>query len=212
MEITWLGHSCFRLKGRDVTVVCDPPAPSTGYKLGRPAADVVTVSHAHPGHSSIESCGGTPRLIEGPGEYEVGGVLIAGVQTFHDAKRGAERGKNTAFIIEFEELRICHLGDLGHVPTAEQTEQLSGIDILMTPVGGGSTIDAAAAAEVVSLLEPKYVIPMHYRTPLTSAPLESLDPFLKEMGAMESKSQTHLMVTRASLPAEAQVIVLEVRK
>ncbi|HTE84019.1 MAG TPA: MBL fold metallo-hydrolase, partial [Dehalococcoidia bacterium] len=172
MEITWLGHSCFRLRSRETTVVTDPPSAEKGYSLPNLTATIVTVSHGHPGHNASALCGGSPRVIEGPGEYEVGGVLIAGVRTYHDDKHGQDRGPNTAFVIELEELRLCHLGDLGHIPTAEQREAMSDIDVLMIPVGGHSTIDGAGAAEVASLLEPKIVIPMHYRTDLFAGELE----------------------------------------
>lgn len=212
MEISWLGHSCFRLRSRETTVVTDPPARSSGYTISSLSADVITVSHQHPGHNAVQSCAGNPRIIDGPGEYEVAGVLIDGVWTYHDANQGRERGRNTAYVIEMEDLRVCHLGDLGHIPTAEQTEAMSDIDILLTPVGGHSTIDAAAAAEVVSLLEPKLVIPMHYRTGLSTAELDPLDPFLKQMGLAEVSPQSRLTVTASNLPAQTQVVVLDLRR
>jgi L-ascorbate metabolism protein UlaG (beta-lactamase superfamily) len=212
MELQWLGHSCFRIRGRDTTIITDPPARSTGYALSSLAADVVTVSHQHPGHNAVEACTGDPRIIEGPGEYEVAGVLIDGVATFHDNNHGLDRGRNTAYVIEIEELRICHLGDLGHVPTAEQSEAMGEIDILLAPVGGHHTIDAAAAAEVVSLLEPKVVVPMHYRTEVVRADLDALDPFLKQMGLGEIASQPRLTITPSNLPTQTQVVVLDLRK
>lgn len=212
MEITWLGHSCFRLKSRDTTVIMDPPAAESGYATSKQAANIVTVSHEHPAHNAVENCAGAPRVIRGPGEYEVAGVLIEGVRTFHDAEQGRNLGTNTAYVVEIEELRICHLGDLGHIPSAEQTEELSNIDILLTPVGGGSTIDAAAAAEVISLLEPKIVIPMHYRTEQGGDGLAPLDPFLKQMSLTETPPQPRLVVTRSNLPLETQVVVLDARK
>ena len=212
MEINWLGHSCFRVRSRETTIVTDPPSAASGYSLPNIAATIVTVSHAHPGHNASELCGGTPRIIEGPGEYEVAGVLIAGVRTYHDDKHGQERGRNTAFVIELEDVRLCHLGDLGHIPTAEQREAMSDIDVLMVPVGGHSTIDAAGAAEVISLLEPKIVIPMHYRTDLLAGDLEPLEPFLKQMGVAELAPQARLSVTPSNLPAQTQVVVLELRR
>lgn len=211
MEITWLGHAGFRLKGREMTVIMDPP-PSEGGASATLAADIVTVSHDHAGHNAVEACSGEPRLIVGPGEYEVAGVLIDGVQTYHDGRKGQERGRNTAYVVEIEELRICHLGDLGHIPTAEQTEALSNIDVLLAPVGGHSTIDAAAAAEVISLLEPKIVVPMHYQSEGSAAELDPLDRFLKQMGLAEVTPQPRLTISRSNLPAEAQVVVLEARR
>jgi len=213
MEITWLGHSCFRLRGRDAAVLTDPCAKSTGYSIGRPQADIVTVSHDHPAHNNVAAVAGAPRVIEGPGEFEVAGVLIMGIRTFHDGERGERLGKNTAYVLEVDDVRICHLGDLGHVPTAAQVEELSGVDILLAPVGGGSTIGGAAAAETVSLLEPKLVIPMHYQTPATKEELEPLDRFLKEMGAPGAldEKQPKLSVTKSTLPHETKVLVLDYR-
>lgn len=212
MELYWLGHGCFRLRGRDATVVADPCPRSTGYTIGKVAADIVTISHDHPEHSYLEAITGTPKVLRGPGEYEIASVLFTGVRTYHDAQRGARRGRNTAFVIEIDDVRVCHLGDLGHVLTPEQVEMLPGIDVLLLPVGGGTTIDAVAAAEVVSLLEPKIVVPMHYRTEVSTAKLDPLSRFLHEMGLGDVIPQPRLSVTRSNLPSETQVVVLEYRK
>lgn len=211
MDITWLGHSCFRLRGREAAVVTDPYDKSTGYTLGRPAADIVTISHDHQGHNNVSGVAGSPLVIQGPGEFEASGVLIMGVRTYHDGENGQELGKNTAYVLEIDDLRICHLGDLGHVPTAEQAEELSGVDILLAPVGGNSTISAAAATETVSILGPKLVIPMHFQTPASKAELDPLDRFLKEMGAKNAleEQQPKLSVTKATLPHETKVQVLD---
>ena len=214
MEITWLGHSCFRLRSRESFVVTDPCAKSTGYTIGRPTASVVTVSHDHPGHNNISAVAGSPCVIQGPGEFEISGVLITGIRTYHDDEQGQRLGKNVAYVLELDDVRVCHLGDLGHVPTPEQVEELSGVDILLTPVGGGSTISASAAAETVSLLGPKLVIPMHYRTPAEKQKdLEPLDRFLKEMGATSAleERQPKLSVTKSTLPQETKVQVLDYR-
>jgi L-ascorbate metabolism protein UlaG (beta-lactamase superfamily) len=214
MEITWLGHSCFRLRGRDAAVVTDPCGKESGYSISRPNADIVTVSHDHPAHSTVAGVAGTPKVVRGPGEFEISDVLIVGISTYHDGQKGEKLGKNTAYVFEMDDLRICHLGDLGHVPTSEQAEELSGVDILLAPVGGGSTINAAAAVETVSLLEPKLVIPMHYKTEVSKDnELEPLDRFLKEMGAKTANEerQPKLSVTRSTLPEETKVLVLEYR-
>ncbi len=213
MEITWLGHSCFRLRGREAAVVTDPCAKSTGYSIGRPTADIVTVSHDHPGHNNVAAVAGSPRVVQGPGEFEIAGVLIMGIRTYHDHQGGSHLGKNTAYVLELDDVRVCHLGDLGHVPTPEQVEELSGVDILLAPVGGGNTIGAAAAAETVSLLEPKLIVPMHYQTPAAKAELEPLDRFLKEMGAPSAleERQPKLSVTKSTLPQETKVLVLDYR-
>jgi L-ascorbate metabolism protein UlaG (beta-lactamase superfamily) len=213
MEITWLGHSCFRLRGREAAIVTDPCAKSTGYSVGRPAADIVTVSHDHPGHNNVAAVTGSPRVVQGPGEFEIAGVLIMGIRTYHDGEKGERLGKNIAYVLEMDDLRVCHLGDLGHVPTPEQVEELSGVDILLAPVGGNNTIAAAAAAETVSLLEPKLVLPMHYQTPAAKAQLDPLDRFLKEMGAPSAleERQAKLSVTKSTLPQETKVQVLDYR-
>jgi len=213
MEIVWLGHSCFRLRTREAAIIADPCPKSTGYSMGRPTADIVTVSHEHEGHNAVEGVAGSPRVVRGPGEYEIAGVLITGVRTYHDNQRGAQRGMNTAFAMEAENMRLCHLGDLGHLPTPEQVEDMGDVDILLVPVGGGSTLDAAAAAEVASLLEPKLVIPMHYATPATTRQLDTLDRFLKEMGTSPTLApEPRLSVRHSSLPHETQVAVLDYKR
>ncbi len=190
----------------------DPFAPEAGYRLPRMSASLVTVSHDDEGHNYARIVRDNPYVIQGPGEYEVGGVFVIGVATYHDDKQGAERGKNTAYLIEFEEMAICHLGDLGHLPTQEQIEELDGIDILMIPVGGKEVLTSARAAEVVNLLEPKLVIPMRYRIPDMDKELATVTRFLSEMNAQETKPQEALRVTASQLPDETQVAVLEARR
>jgi L-ascorbate metabolism protein UlaG (beta-lactamase superfamily) len=209
MEISWLGHSCFRLKGSQATVITDPYSSGLGYKLGKPTASIVTVSHQHPGHAYVEGVGGEPRLVNGPGEYEISGVLIVGIATFHDGEKGAKRGKNTAYHMEIDEISVCHLGDLGHVLSPEQVEEIDDVDVLLLPVGGVSTINAPVAAEIVRQLEPKVVIPMHYKTPALKRELESVDRFLKEIGAKEVAPQPKLTISRSHLPETMQVFLLD---
>ena len=209
MEIVWYGHACFRLRDRTITIVTDPYDKSIGYSLPRIRADVVTISHSHADHNYVEGIKGDPKIIDGPGEYEVRGVFITGIPTFHDAKEGTERGKNTAFLFEFDDLTICHLGDLGHVPTQAQIEVLSEADVLLIPVGAVYTINAAQAAEIVSLLEPRLVIPMHYKTPALAIKLDGVHKFLKEMGLKQLAPQDSLKVTKNTLPEETQVVLLQ---
>jgi L-ascorbate metabolism protein UlaG (beta-lactamase superfamily) len=209
MDINWLGHSCFRIKGSHATIITDPYSPDLGYSLGKQTARVVTVSHKHPGHSYVQGIGGEPRLVTGPGEYEISGVLIIGMATFHDGERGNKRGKNTVYLMEVDKIAVCHLGDLGHVLTAEQVEELGNIDVLLLPVGGVSTIDASMAAEVVRQLEPRVVIPMHYKTEALHRELEPVGKFLKEMGVKEVNSQPKLSLTKSSLPLNTQVFLLD---
>jgi len=212
MEITWYGQSCFRLRDRLATVITDPYDKSIGYTLPRVRADIVTVSHDHPDHNYVKGVKGEPKIIVGPGEYEVRGVFITGIPTFHDRKKGASRGRNTVFLFDFEGLTVCHLGDLGHVPTQSQVEALSDIDVLLVPVGAVSTINAAQAAEVISLLEPRLVIPMHYKTKVLTVKLETVSKFLKEMGLSKLATQESLKVTKSSLPEETQVLLLDYKQ
>ena len=209
MEISWLGHSCFRIKGSQATVITDPYAPTLGYSLGKPTANIVTVSHPHPGHSYVDGVSGEPKLVMGPGEYEISGVLIIGMSTFHDQERGSVCGKNTVYLLEVDEVTICHLGDLGHILTAEQTEGLENIDVLLLPTGGVSTIDAPMAAQVMRQLDPKVVIPMHYQTEALNRELESVDRFLKEIGVEEVVSKPKVSFTKSNLPVSAQVFLLD---
>jgi L-ascorbate metabolism protein UlaG (beta-lactamase superfamily) len=209
MDISWLGHSCFKIRGSHAIVITDPYSPDLGYSLGKPDASIVTVSHNHPGHSYTQGVGGEPKTVTGPGEYEIGGVLIIGVATFHDGDGGRERGKNTAYLMEIDEISVCHLGDLGHVLTAEQVEELDNVDVLLLPVGGVSTINAPVAAEVVRQLEPKIVVPMHYKTPALSRELEPVEKFLKEIGVNEVTPQPKLSLTKSSLPDSMQVFLLD---
>ena len=209
MEIVWLGHSCFRIRGKEATIVTDPFDRTLGYPVKKLTANIVTVSHPHPQHSFLEDVAGSPKVISRPGEYEIANVFINGIATFHDADGGEHRGKNTVYLVQIEEVSICHLGDLGHVPTAEQIEQMSDTDILMVPVGGGATIGAAAAVEIISLLQPKLVIPMHFKTEVVKMDLEPLEHFLKEMGLKEVVTQPKLNVSKSGLPLDTSVVVLD---
>ena len=209
MDISWLGHSCFRIRGSHSVVATDPYSPDLGYSLGKPTAGIVTVSHQHPGHSYAEGIGGEPRVVTRPGEYEIGGVLIIGITSFHDANQGENLGKNNIYVMEIDEVSVCHLGDLGHVPTAGQVEEIGNVDVLLLPVGGISTIDASIATEVVRQLEPKVVVPMHYKTTATSQELEPVSNFLKEMGMESIEAQPKLSITKSNLPLSIQVFLLD---
>jgi len=177
--------------------------------LGKPTARIVTVSHQHSGHSYVQGVGGEPRLVTSPGEYEIGGVLIMGIATFHDREKGKKRGKNTVYLIEADEISVCHLGDLGHVLTTEQVEELDNVDVLLLPVGGVSTLNASMAVEVVRQLEPRVIIPMHYKTEALTRELEPVERFLKEMGVEQVDSRPRLSLGKTSLPASTQVFLLE---
>lgn len=209
MDITWYGQACFRLRGRGQSVVTDPYGPEIGLTLPRLNATIVTVSHQHSDHNHVKALRGSPYIIRGPGEYEVGGIFVIGIATFHDSARGQERGKNTAYLIEFEEMTICHLGDLGHIPSQEQVEQLNDVDVLLVPIGGHVTLTGARAAEVVNILEPRIVIPMHYKVPGLKAKIENASRFLKEMAVETPERLDSLRITKGQLPEQTRVALLE---
>ena len=208
MDITWLGHSCFRIKGSQATIITDPFPPELGYTLGKQSANIITLSHQHPSHSYVKGIEGEPRIINGPGEYEISGILILGIATFHDTQRGQVRGKNTVYVMEIDGVSVCHLGDLGHMLSTEQLEEIGGVDILFLPVGGGSTISAPIAAEVILQLEPNAVIPMHYKTPGIKRELDSVNVFLKEMGIGQVEPRPKLTLSKSNLPLSTQVFLL----
>jgi len=212
LEITWYGHACFRLKDRGIAIVTDPYDSSLGYVLPRLQADVVTVSHQVPGHSNIAAVRSRPKVLSGPGEYEVKGVFITGFPTYHRAARRAPPERNTIFVFEFNSLTVCHLGDLGTILAQDQIEALPPLDVLLVPVGGRATLDAARAAEVIGLLEPKLVIPMHYKTPHYKGRLDKLDKFLKEMGLPPQEPRETLKITSSDLPDETHVVILDYKQ
>ncbi len=208
MEITWLGHSCFLIRGKEKTIITDPCHPDLGYRLGEPKADIATLSHFHPGHSYIEGVADDPKQIKSPGEYEIGGTFITGVASFHDDKKGELRGKNTIYVIEMDDITLCHLGDLGHPLDPHLIEELGDIDILFLPVGEVSTISIDTAVEIVRQLEPPIVIPMHYKTEAFTGNLSLLDKFLDKMRIRELEAKPKLSITSSSLPTTTQTIVL----
>lgn len=215
MDISFLGHSSFFLRGKGASLVTDPyDSAMVGFKFPRVRADIVTVSHEHEDHNKVESVPDGPKIVRGPGEYEIKGVSIFGVPTYHDNKGGQERGQNTVFVVSIDNLKVCHLGDLGHKLTGEQVGEVGSVDILFVPTGGVYTIDANEASEVVSQLEPRVVIPMHYQTPglaqATFAGLAPVDEFIKELG-IEPTREVKFSITADKLPEEMQVVVLERR-
>jgi L-ascorbate metabolism protein UlaG (beta-lactamase superfamily) len=209
MDVTWLGQSCFRLRGKGAAVVTDPYPPALGPKL-KLEANLVTVSHDHESHNHVQAVRDA-YVIEGPGEYEIAGVSVRGLPTFHDAKHGAERGRNTVYVIEVDDVRVCHLGDLGHALDAGALETIGNVDVLLVPVGGSTSLDGAGAAEVVRQVEPRYVVPMHYAHPAIRKELGPVERFLKEMGVQEAEPQAKLALQASSGEAETKVVVLDPR-
>ena len=208
MEIIWLGHSCFLIKGKEKTIITDPCHPDLGYRLGEPKADIVTLSHFHAGHSYIEGVANDPKQIKSPGEYEIGGTFITGIASFHDDKKGQVRGKNTIYIIEIDDMTLCHLGDLGHPLDSHLIEEIGDIGILFLPVGEVSTIPVDTAMEIVRQLEPPVVIPMHYKTEAFTGNLSPVNKFLDAMRIKELEARPKLSITSSSLPTSTQTVVL----
>lgn len=211
MEITWYGHSCFRLTERNyATVVTDPfDHKSVGYDALKLKADIVTVSHDAPGHNNMDAVKGSEHIIDGAGEFEIGGVFITAVQTAGGGKKTKDKSRNTLYVFDYEGITVAHLGDLLEVPTQSEVEALGTVNVLLLPVGGGNSLNAAKAAEVVSTIEPNIVIPMHYATDKAKVKLEPLSKFLKEMGLGKVESLPSLKATRSSLPQETKVVVLD---
>jgi len=218
MEITWYGHSCFRLTERTyASVVTDPyDNKSAGYGALKLKADIVTVSHDAPGHNNSGAVKGTSHVLDGAGEFEIGGVFITGVSTDGGGsakkKSKADSLRNTVYVFDYDGITVAHLGDLQQVPTQSEIESLGTINVALVPVGGGGGLNAAKAAEVISLIEPNIVVPMHYATPASKISLDSLNKFIKEMGLSKPERQSSLKVTRSGLPDETKVIVLEYQK
>lgn len=215
MDIIWYGLSCFRIREAGVTVICDPFDKTVGLALPKLRSDIVTISHGRPGHNAAERVAGEPKVVQGPGEYEIKNTFITGLTTYHRKKKHELAERNIAYFFEFGDLTVGHLGDIGEVPTQSQIEELNigEVDILLVPVGGGDTLDATHAVEVIALLEPRLVIPMHYQhsglDPALAQQLEPVERFLKEFGVAAPDALEMLKVSKTSLPEETQVVLLK---
>ena len=214
MTITWYGHSCFKIanQGGHLTVITDPFDKNIGLTPPRGSADIVTVSHHHSDHDNIKAISGAPFIVDGPGEYEIKGVEIVGVLSFHDSKKGAERGQNTIYVIKMDRIKICHLGDLGQERLSDrQLEAIGQVDVLMTPIGGNYTIGAKEAAKISKQIEPQIIIPMHYKYPGLKLDLSGLDEFLKEMGLEEKTAVEKLTLKKKDLTnGDMKVVVMKI--
>lgn len=214
MDITYLGHSSFKLRGRTASVITDPyDSEMVGLKFSPAEAEIVTISHDHNDHNQSGRVKNTKKIVNGPGEYEIMGVSIIGIPSFHDDKKGAERGQNTIYVYEMDGLRLAHLGDLGHALSEETVEQIGDIDILMVPVGGKYTIGPKEAVTVVQDIDPYIVLPMHYKlegmNPELATGLSPVDEFLSEVG-LTVERLPKLSVKKEDLAeASSKVVVLE---
>ena len=209
MDITYLGHASFRLKGKTAAVITDPYDVSIGLKFPKTEADVVTISHEHLDHNAAGLVGGEPFVVEGPGEYEIKEIKIVGVPSFHDEKQGKERGRNNIFNIKIDGLWVCHLGDFGQAElSSEQVDGIGRVDIVLAPTGGVYTIDASTAAKIVAEVQPKIVIPMHFLDNESNLKLEPVEKFLKEMGVERTDAETKLTISKDKFPEELTVHLL----
>ena len=218
MYISWLGYSCFKIEEKlrgdnSVTLVTDPYGKSVGLRLSKTKADIVTVSHQHEGHNNVEEISGVeealPLVFDRPGEYEVKDVFIQGIGSYHDKKEGVDEGKSTIFRFDVGGVNVVHLGDLGVMLSNQQIDKLGDIDILLIPVGGKKTLDAKEAAELVRILEPRIVIPMHYKVEGMDGDLDGLEKFKKEMGE-KAEVLPKLKISKKDLPQEEiKLVILE---
>jgi len=211
MYISWLGQSCFKIQDKTtpdgITIVTDPFDKSIGLKVPNFEADIVTVSHDHHDHNNVSALRGNPFIINSAGEYDRKGVMIEGVESYHDDKQGTKLGKNIIYRIEIDDITIVHLGDLGQILDNKQLEKIGGADILLVPVGGTYTLDAKNAVEVVSQIEPRIVIPMHYKTKNLKISLDGADKFIKELG-LKPTIEEKLKISKKDLPAEDMELVI----
>jgi L-ascorbate metabolism protein UlaG (beta-lactamase superfamily) len=205
MELTWYGLSCFRITERKyATIVTDPYNGNLGLPELQLKGNVVTISHDAAGHNHAPAVNGTTQVLKGPGEYEIGNVFITGIATATDDKDE----RNVLYLFDYDGLTIAHLGDMKKVPSQTQIEALEQVNILLLPVGGGNSLSAAQAAELVSMLEPNIVIPMHYHIPGLKLELDGVDRFLKEMGVTDPKEEPMLRISAQNLPEETETLIL----
>lgn len=217
MTITWYGHSCFKIQtrsqrgGEEIILFTDPFDKSIGLRPPQGSANIITVSHQHSDHNQTQSLKNHPFIIDAPGEYSLKGVTIRGVEAFHDNQKGSEKGRNTIFVIESEEMRLCHLGDLGHILEDKQIDAIGAVDILMIPIGGKYTLDSAMAEKVVSQLEPKLILPMHYQLPNLKMELEKVEKFCDDLGNETEKNVPKLVLKKKDLEEQnGKIIVLDI--
>ncbi|MDD3491606.1 MAG: MBL fold metallo-hydrolase [Candidatus Pacebacteria bacterium] len=209
MIIQWFGHSFFRLETKGKVIAIDPYSEeATGLKPSRFKADILLITHQHEDHNNKSVIMGEPFVLEGPGELEMGGIFIDGLQSFHDKERGQSRGENTIFVIKSEEIVVCHLGDLGEPQLREESlEKVGEADILLVPVGGNYTINYEEAISFINQIEPKIIIPMHYALPQLKIKLDPLDKFVKAIGK-KPETVDKLIIRKNTLPEETKLIVL----
>jgi L-ascorbate metabolism protein UlaG (beta-lactamase superfamily) len=215
MKLMWLGHSCFLISGdTGIRIITDPYesggfSGGLGYKPVREPADIVLVSHEHSDHNYVKDIPGAPEIVRKTGRHEIKGVEIDGILTCHDKTSGRQRGLNTVFCLNVDSVRVCHLGDLGHELSAKEIAAIGRVDVLMIPVGGYFTIDAAEATRVAAALKPRIIFPMHYKTPVLDFPITGVEDFLKGKPHVKRLDASEVEITRQNLPQETEVWVLK---
>lgn len=215
MKIKWFGHSAFVINSQTGKIFITDPYEAGGYNgaIGyvpiNITADIVTISHDHAYHNYTRTIQGNPKIINQKGDYEVGGIKIKGIPVYHDTKQGKERGNNIIFIYEVDGLKIAHLGDLGHTLSKKEIDVLSNVDILLIPVGGYFTIDAAQATNIIENLKPKITIPMHYKTEVLDFPIAEVDEFLEGKKSVKKLSSVEVSIIKENLPVEPEIWVLQ---
>lgn len=214
MIIQYYGHSCFKITtkpaGRateDVTIFLDPFDKTMGLRPPQGQADIIFVSHDHHDHNNIEALKGNPIIINTPGEYSIKGINVIGIDTYHDNKEGVEKGHNTVFILDSEDLKICHLGDLGTDLTSKQFEEME-VDVLFIPIGGAYTIDGKKAAEIIRKIEPKIVIPMHYKMNGSTLKADDEKKFCSEMGNCPKEKVSKINIKKKDLEGKDMDVIL----
>lgn len=208
-EIRWFGHNCFRIRAKEATVLTDPVGKKTGYAMSKQTADIVTISHDHPGHNNVSAIKPDFQIIDGPGEYEVHEVFLSGLRTYHDKDKGKSLGYNTVYRIEFSGLTYGHLGDLGHQLSDDHIEALGGVDILFAAVGGGPLLSASDMAEVIGAISPRMLIPMQFRTAKGDKDREEIAPFAKHLGVELPEPVEKLTIKSSDLTDQMQFVVMK---
>ncbi len=212
MKIKWLGHACFLITSRDgLRVITDPYAVGGGinYSPIKETADVVVVSHDHGDHSNVSTVQGKPEVVKGSGTKTAKGIQFKGIASCHDASQGTQRGLNTVFCFAIDNMKLCHLGDLGHVLDPEQINEIGAVDILFAPVGGFFTIDASVASQVCDQLKPKVIIPMHFKTPKCDYPIAGVEDFLGGKENVRRVGNSEADFERERLPAATEIVLLQ---
>ena len=212
MKVKWLGHACFLITSKaGVKVITDPYTVGAGinYSPIRETADIVLVSHDHDDHNNVSAVEGRPEVVKGSGTKTVKGIPFKGIATTHDASQGQQRGVNTVFCFTIDGLKLCHLGDLGHVLSPGQVTQIGTVDILFVPVGGFFTIDDSVAGQVCDQLQPRVTIPMHFKTPKCVYPIACVEGFLKGKKAVRKVAGSETEFEREKLSTAAEIVLLE---